>query len=54
MKTEIEWYFGFDVDWIGYKQTGVWGMYCEQVRHNWFGIYWLIGVRITKRWGYDF
>ena len=35
------------------KQTGVWGMYCSQVRHNWYGIKGIYGLRITKRCGYN-
>ena len=36
------------------KETGVWGMYCAQVRHKWYGIKGIYGLRITRRWGYDY
>lgn len=53
VKTEFEWLFGRKVDFFGYRKSGVWGMYCAQVRHHWFGIYGLIGFRYTQRWGSD-
>lgn len=51
-KKEHEWYFGSHVTWI-FKTSGVYGMYCSQVRHRWFGIPGIIGIRFTKSWGSD-
>ena len=53
-KKSHQWLYGKDVNWMGYKQTGVWGAYSAQTRHNWYGIYGIIGIRFTKRWGSDF
>lgn len=36
------------------RETGVYGMYCSNVRHKWYGIKGLIGLRITKKWGVNY
>ena len=34
-----------------YTTSGSYGMYCEQIRHKWFCIPFVIGFRYTVRWG---
>lgn len=51
MKKELVWLFGSDVNFMGYRKTGSYGMYCRQIRHHFFGIYKVIGFRYTKSWG---
>lgn len=47
---KVTWLYGSSVNWFGYKKTGVWGMYSENIRHHWFGIYGLIGFRYSISW----
>lgn len=51
MKREFKWLFGADVDWIGYRKSGSYGMYGPNIRHHWVGIFWIIGFRYTVSWG---
>lgn len=50
---EFHWMFGKGVNWIGYKRSGSYGMYCRQIRHHWFGLFGIIGLRYTISWGSD-
>lgn len=49
-KREYELFYGSKCDFTFYKQTGCWGMYCNQVRHNWFCIPFIIGFRYSISW----
>lgn len=42
-----------ECDFFFYTKSGVYGMYCENIRHYWFCIPFLIGFRVTKTWGYN-
>jgi len=53
-KTAITWY-GKDMPISGLgRLTGVWGAYCQQSRHWWFGIKGIGGMRYSKIWGRDY
>jgi len=53
-KKEYKVLFGKQVNFMGYKTGGIFGMYCENVRVYKFGIYRLIGFQYTVRWGYNY
>lgn len=48
-------YYGYDMPFTAlWEGTGVYGMYCEQIRHRWIGIKGLFGFRYTVTWGYNY
>ena len=54
-KKELTWLKGKEMPCTCFnKKTGSWGMYSAQIRHNWFGIKGIYGLRITKSWGSNY
>lgn len=53
-KTEFFWLKKTECNFNFYRETGIHGLYCSQVRHYWFCIPNLFGFRYTKKWGIDY